>query len=258
MKRSLLLLLPLSMFLLSFMELFLFPSDVTGWIVKDGFGSFYFYNGCYVSPISKRITDDLEKYAGKPVNLHVYKGVQYINPGNARFDSVAVTGAAQPDSMFSRRLSLTMRVASLKESETLAFLFELRNTGKNGKRIYPGQLTFIITRLRTAQEERDQALHPEDGESLIVYERRYSDCYLATDMNDPKTWETYKHVTLAAGDVHKQEIHHRLPDGTYYAWPGYGDNNFDEAPCLMGPGTTFRIAAGKLEIITGIDNAPGD
>jgi hypothetical protein len=104
---------------------FVMPEEIingeyTGWIVKDGFGTYYLYTGCYTLFISQKIKTQFANYENQPVTVNVLSHTQYMNPGDARIDSATVKSAI-PDARFNDGLLLLLDVSEGKTPGDVLF-----------------------------------------------------------------------------------------------------------------------------------------
>lgn len=237
----------------SFMRMDIFmPGEYSGWIVKDGFGTYFFYNGCHTMPLSKRIKNQFTAYENQPVSMKIDSITQFIQPGPAQIDSAKIIGAAEPDPRFNTDFLLSLSLKSAGDSGLVKISFTVKNTGVNERQIYPAQLTFIVTR-KISRKDGDDFLWPGDDSSEVFYDSRWN--YLFKAKNPDNAVEVsvlemktfYESEQVKSNSSYQESVQYHFPDGTYYIWGGYGDDNFSRSPSLKpSAGIKFNITNGRF------------
>jgi hypothetical protein len=86
-----------------------------------------------------------------------------------------------------------------------------------------------------------------DDSSDIKNDCRFIDSYRATPIGSLWKNSFYRAKQLNSGENINETVADHLPDGIYYAWAGYGDNNFGKAPSMRpSNGIKFKIVSGKF------------
>jgi hypothetical protein len=113
--------------------------------------------------------------------------------------------------------------------------------------VYPEQLTFIVTKQLPAIGKSENAFSVSNDSSDIKNDCRFIDSYRTAPLKSTDRNAFYRAKQLKSGESINETVADNFPDGIYYVWAGYGDNNFGAAPSMRpSNGIKFKIVKGKF------------